>query len=99
MLYKCVLFNSYAKVNQLVTALKLLDPHAVPCNTKTAIPLVFNYPTVLLISNPHCPLFLLSQHHPTEKMGLLLLASSQVQFQSQRTPAVLKLTSHPQQSL
>lgn len=38
MLYKCVLLNSYAKVNQLITTLKLLEPQAVPSNTKTEKP-------------------------------------------------------------
>lgn len=78
MLYKCVLFNSYAKVNQLITTLKLLEPQAVPSNTKTESLLVFNNSTVLVISNCQRPLFLLSQHHPTEQMGLPLCALSQV---------------------
>ena len=78
MLYKCVLLNSYAKVNQLITTLKLLEPQAVPSNTKTESLLVFNNSAVLVISNCQRPLFLLSQHHPTEQMGLPLCALSQV---------------------
>lgn len=47
MFYKCVLFNSYAQVNQLKInhCSQTARPPCFPSNTETEIPLIFNYPT------------------------------------------------------
>lgn len=83
-------------INHYLLMTQLLDPLLpLPIHNSTATPPVFNYPAVLLlISNPHCPFFLLSQHYPTEQMDLPLCSVNQVQFPSQWTPAILKLTLH-----
>lgn len=90
-------FNSYAKVSEL---LLFNDPIARSscCPLKYVLKLQLCLSSITQHSTCLCqiprPLFLFSQHHPSEQMDLPLGAISQVQYPSQWTPAILNLTSH-----
>lgn len=69
-IYKCVMSNSYAEVNQLITVLPndtTVKSLGCPLHFNSNITTFFNLntPQTYLKSPTTCPLFLLTQHHPT----------------------------------